>query len=586
MFRQKISAASLAAILFSSTLFFFAPLQIYLTNRLEFPIPFTHALYYLAAIFVFFALLTTIALLPLRLELFRRVVSLLCIFSLLLWLQGNILVWRFGIFDGKGIDWHRHNIEGLIDSSAWIVFIVIGFLQSSLIYKFFRKGALIIILTQLISLPLTMAQSPERPSYLQYEFTGDNMFNFSRKKNVIILVFDSYQSVFFDELINKDVRYKDIFDGFTYFRNTLGGFPLTYMSVPLILTGQYYDNSIPAQEFIKNVFSTNSIPKVLKESGFEVDLYSYYFYSIYFDEKIASNFRKAKERISFAKDMAPLYDVALFRYAPNFIKKQVYNNEKWFLTRIYNKGNQPDSFRRHQGVLLNDPIRFITSMNHRLSAITDKFVFKYYHLKGMHPPLQFNESLEYKDLPPDARGYRRCAKGLLELASKFLRNLHDSGVYDNSLIVIMGDHGIMDNINDLEGQRGATRYGRALPLMLIKPFASRGKMNINNAPVSVSDIPATIMNELGLKNVFPGIPIFEIKESESRQRRYLDYSWKSNNSDGEKDFLPTLKEFVVSGFAWLLESWQATGRKFNPPKRSVYPPELFWNKIVRLLKEQ
>ncbi len=78
--------------------------------------------------------------------------------------------------------------------------------------------------------------------------------------------------IFSRRSFNEDEKYRDMFDGFTYYRNTVGGFSTTYPSVTLILSGKYYDNSVPIKDFIKNTSLNNSIPVVLKQNGFRTSI--------------------------------------------------------------------------------------------------------------------------------------------------------------------------------------------------------------------------------------------------------------------------------------------------------------------------
>jgi hypothetical protein len=495
-------------------------------------------------------------------------------------------------------------------------------------------------------------QPKESASFKNYTVDQSSKFNFSSRKNVIILVLDAFQTDVFQEIINEDNYYKDIFTGFTYFRNSLGGFPSTYLSIPLILTGQYYDNSVPAQEFIKNALSSSSsLPKVLKENGFVGNLFTRLPRSFYFNEGIASNFIKRKTpSIRSKREIAYFYDIVLFRYTPHFLKKYIYNHQLWFLRQIvltksgsyvsdilntivgkinlaFRRNKSAGSFytlsqkydqapeivtgqyklnrksinaslsiqpaqiipdRKKETIKPNYGIKnhnnynidFINEMIFQSTIGTDKYKFIFYHLPAMHLPMRLNEQMEYENLPADGQGYKKQAKGILKLTKIFLNTLKKIGVYDNSIIFIIGDHGLgLTGINIPEslntesnklGHKIAARIKiKALPLILVKPFNSQEEMKISDAPVSLSDIPKTIISELGLKGDFPGLSMFEVKESDIRERRFLIYS-------GEKsfliqDYLPMMREYVVSGFSWLDESWRLTGRRFNPPTKGIYP---------------
>ena len=564
-FHEKIINSLIVASFFSLTVFLFAPLHLYFTNISELRFSFSDVCYYLAAITAFSIFLLLILSIPWKFTLYKKLISLLFILSVLVWFQGNILVWDYGSLDGRFVDWKKYYYRGVIDTGIWILFICVAFKMPSVIYKAVRKLSVAFILIQLISISFILITMPEIPSFKKYSLDENTKFAFSAKKNVIILVIDAFQADVFQEIIGEGGRYKNIFKGFTYFRNSVSGFPTTFPSVPLILTGQYYDNSIPMQEFMKKAFCSSSVTKFLKDNGFEVDLFPWSYKCIYFNEKTASNIVKRRKlsKNSAKKATSTLYSISMFRYMPHFIKNYVHNS----VARLWMDSNGIDDFGRSRN--------FIKKMIYSSNADIEKYVFKFYHLEGLHTPFNLNERLEYESLPLNRVGYKRQAKGMLRLAELFLDKLDKLGIYDDSMIFIIGDHGYGDligvnvpenlkakDIRPIHPEAANAKKG-ALPLILIKPFNSKGELWISDAPVCLSDIPKTIASELDLKNDFSGDSMFKVKESDIRERRFLLCNAKPNYS--RNGFLPSIKEYVVSGFSWLDESWRPTGRYFNPP---------------------
>lgn len=582
-FHVKIIDSLIVALFFSLTFFLFGPSHVFLTNTTEFNFLFSECCYYFVLISLLVSLPIAALLLFFRVSIYKKIISLLFVLSILLWIQGNVLVWDYGLLDGNKINWNAYFIKGLIDSGIWILFIIIALIRTSFIYKIIRKVSIAFILIQVISLMFTAVQAPEPSSFTKYDIDTRDEFIFSSKKNVIILLLDAFQSDVFQEIIDEDNDVRGTFKGFTYFRNALGGFQGTYAAVPLILTGQYYDNSIPIQEFIKNAYLLNSIPKVLKENDFQVDLFpSSEYRAFYFSEETASNLMKrkgSKHKQSVRDRILYIYDVTLLRYTPLFIKKYIdINSNRFFQTFSYKARIQSPLDR----YLINSNVRFINGMETRSTAYSNKYTFKFFHLLALHPPYVLNEQLKYEDLPLSRHGYKRQAKGYLVITKKFLDTLNRIGIYDNSMIFVMGDHGgeaevgvkIPENLNT-KSSKGWRGTGRPFPLILVKPFNSRGEMIISDAPVSLSDIPKTIFSELGLKGDFTGSSMFEVKESDVRERRYLAYNRAPSYID--KGYFSVLEEYIISGFSWFDESWHKTGRLFkSPSKKRIRALEIFF----------
>lgn len=164
-----------------------------------------------------------------------------------------------------------------------------------------------------------------------------------------------------------------------------------------------------------------------------------------------------------------------------------------------------------------------------------KRIFKFYHLGVPHIPLILNRL----------------------------------GIYDNSIIVLVGDHGAGFQGQDFVLQPGmplekradiVTQSSRvtALPLILVKPLASRGALKISDAPVSLSDIPATVFSNLGLSIKDSGPFMFAIDETKPRERRFLMYAGRDYYS-----YYADMIEYIVTGYSWEEGAWRrCRGRTF------------------------
>ncbi len=552
--KDKIFSAAAVSAFFVFAAFVFAPSHIFLTNVTEFNVSYVELLGYLfiLALPLFLLITTLMAFLPKNLDNHQRTATLLLSLSFLMWLQGNILVWDYGLLTGGKIDFNTYFL--LFDAAVWLAVIIFVYKKFAVFYKHVKFISCIFIVV-LISTSLFTYFQADIPNSSRYEVDNTNEFTFSEEKNVIILVLDAFQSDMFQKITDEDEYYKDIFDGFVYYRDSLAGFPTTYASIPNILTGQYYDNSVPFSDFLEEAFiSSDSIPKVLTDEGFEVDCFMR---SMYLDKRVMSN---VKNRVGVkTSTMISIYDATFFRYAPDFLKRYIYNDGKWFLKNlvpqrlpIYSDAddtrtpvNIPQVTFDEKSLTLKD-VAFINDMLTYSITADEGYIFKFYSLNGCHDPYLLNEELEYEEMN-SADAYERQAKASLQITGLFLDELKRLEVFDNSMIFVIADHGVRGDIQ-----------GNAYPLFLAKKFNGKGQMTVSDAPVSLSDIPKTIFLELGLEGDFTGESVFNLKDSDSRERRFLYYSWM----DWSKDYLPTMKEYIVSGHVWADESWQYTGRKF------------------------
>jgi len=521
------------------------------------------------------ALGLTAALVRLKLSFYQKAVSLIFLISCMLWLQANMLVWDYGLLDGREIDWSEKIGAGLIDSVLWITAIIIGIVWAAHVCRIAQKGSVAFILIQLISTLFVVTQVPEA-NRLHKEPLGkeESFFKFSQEKNVIILVLDSFQGDIFNEIINESPPYRDYFQGFTYYRNALSGFPHTGAAVPLILTGRFYENSIPFHEFKKNAFSLDSVPKILKSNGYQVDLVgpAYFFHA---DSTVASSRIAIKDLIGQnvrLKDAAFTFDVSLFRHIPHFTKMYVYNNQSWLFSNWLVRDSGPDDgLAEFPAGFHRDDIRFVRKMALQAKGDSDRPTFKYIHIKLPHLPVRINEQLEYGVLPGTRNNFKKQAKATLTLVSVFLDTLKDIGAYDTSMIFVLADHGAyfpvkmredpVTNNRSREPSKMDRIKARASVIFLRKPFESAGEMKISDVPVSLSDVARTVISDLGFEAEVPGVPISMLTDAHSRNRRFLDHSWYMNF--WEHDYFPPMEEYRIMGYGWLEESWHPTHTRFT-----------------------
>ena len=591
---EKFALTLWPALFFSSTLFFFTPGYLYFTNSLEFTCVYYEIVPYLSAIAFVCFLILTIAILFLKGKIHEKTVCLIFIMSFLFWLQGNVLLWNYGPLDGKDINWGSLYIYGIIDGVIWILFISLALVKSSSLYKGIINASMAFILIQIISLIFISGQVREAPSFKRYSVSEEEKFVFSQAENVIILILDNFQSDYFYELIQEEPRYREVFEGFTYFRNSTGGFPKTYASIALLLTGNFYDNSIPIQNFLKESFtSESSIPKVLKQEGYKVELYPHPNRTIYLHKDIASN---VINRVNSFDDLLTqtglLVRLSFFRSFPHFFKRPLYERFLYFLLRF-----SPDKTLAHNPVFgesgkvkdrenifprealgLHD-VKFICRILSD-SEVKEKMpLFKFYHLNGAHTPFILDENFEVHKKKDTYENYRKQAKASVKMTEMFLNKLKELGIYDNSLIIVMGDHGagyrvsekalesLKEDtgieINNNEDEVSGKVIGSALPLLLVKPFKEKGDLEISDSPVSTADIPETVFSLLGIEreNAFS---FFHISPEEKGIRDYNYYSFDSWTND----YLPTLTSYEICGHSWNGSSWKKKDIKAGLPELS------------------
>lgn len=562
---RKILAASLSSIVLSFTVFFFSPLGIFFANINEWPIPASAALLQLLLLCLFSSTLLTIFLLLFRSKnAFYIGIAIVFALTLVVWLQMHFFSWNFGVLDGRAINWGENYANGLIEFGAWILIISFAILNARFFYKWiFHLTIFLFVLQAVFISNLAFTADPESQHKL-FSLDAVSTYNFSPEQNVIVLVLDTFQSDVFQEIIEEDPTHTENFKGFTFFPDNIGGYPKTYPALVLALMEKYYKNAQPLVEFIKEVYPQDSLPRILKQHGFDISLPVSLPSAC--DTTLCANYREKNNH-----DIVPLLGLSIFYDLPFFGKEIFYKQYPDFFKPLFKQ------------LGIKDNVDFMQDINTLAQKNNTSKAFKFFHLRGAHQPYTLNENLEYEQMPHTRLSYVRQSKASLKIAEQFLLYLKEKGLYDSSMIIILGDHGAgippakkapasddapkFEYIND-------TLKNLANPLLLIKkPFAD-GDFSSSTVEASLGDVPQTILSTLDIRNNLGGYNLLDPSSVPTNRDRYFRfYSWQGVITGG-----PIMHELLINGPISDMNSWQPTFRTYSySGEGSYFPPPIKLN---------
>jgi len=393
------------------------------------------------------------------------------------------------------------------------------------------------------------------------------IYQFSSKKNVLHILADGFQSDIFEEIISdgdEGHRIAAVLDGFTFYRNHLGAFPYTHMSVPAILSGKIYRNHKPIPEFLKSTISGNTILNASYNAGYEVDLVIPQALAYMYSNSLHTNLTSTPRLQHVAnadfvtRDAAKLLDLTLFRSSPHFLKKYIYNDQLWLFQSFSHE-------QKYSGLQFFEDTNFLRSLRNKLTTDRDNPVYKYLHLMLSHEPIVTNSQCQYAGRTQHLERENviiqaRC--GLIEVLGLF-EQMKKAGIYNDTLIILMSDHGSWVTPKDLRGilsSDGDTMkilkpnlIAQAMPLLVIKRPGKSGNLRISDAPSWIIDTALTIADDMGLNTMFNGSSVFKLKEDAERDRQFFGYDYRINELAGE--YLNPIQEFNVNGKVDDSASW-------------------------------
>ncbi len=577
--------------LITLTLFLFLPFVIYQGNIDEFPVPFTSILSFFLtpAVGLSLVLMAIGLLLPKTLQ--RRYIAVLFIVGVLILLQGNLLVWKYGLLDGQGIDWAKSPWRGYVDGLLWGLLLVLAYFFYRQIYRIVAPATIVLIFLQLFSIGFSITQKTE--AWKENETIScpllppEELFQFSSRQNVIHILMDAFQSDVFQEIIQQDPDfYYHALEGFTFFRETTGSFPTTKMSIPAIFSGKIYLNDVPMPRFLDTILKGKTISTVLFDNGYNVDLaltkgiYPLGKYSERYTIPVPYGVTSGDYKQAGS---ALMLDLVLFRCAPHFLKKYVYNNQAWLIQRLLftrlgllshkdNEGVSTFRYFSHKA--------FLDDITDNMLVNRNKPVYKFIHLCTTHTPIVVNRHCEFagKALPNTRENKKIQCKCSLNQFIKFLNKLKAMDIYESSLIILSADTGdgievnLKNRGNQIDGDEidslkdFANIVGSALPLMVIKPPNGKGPLKISRAQTMLSDIPATVSSILNLNLECPGQSAFSIHPDQLRERKFYYYKWRHEN--WQDDYFDRMDEFVIRGSVFDRTAWRK-GLTFYPPQNKL-----------------
>jgi hypothetical protein len=559
--RLTFASAVLALLL---VVFYIAPLDVLLLNAAEIEAspggvvaptwPVQLALLVAAAIVLLFS----------PVGILRRTACVCLSLAVLLYLQGNFFVWDYGPLDGTDIDWQAHDTAGYLEIVLWVGLPLLALRYARSIWPHVRVLALLILLLQVssIGILLTSGKSfPRAPPQVARQI-DESFFEFSADRNVLLVVLDTFASPMFNDIVEQHPGIPEALDGFINFEDTLGVSPYTLLSIPTILSSLVYENAGTIQSYMGDALGDRSLPSVLRDSGFRSDVVTMGTYRDYLrwlpGHDLTTVLYDGGADIE-RKAILQTWDLALFRYAPHFLKRRVYDRHRWLLQSLFLGRDGGTGYVDGSRVMAQTPVQtasriVLDRLSNDASQKSASPTFKFIHLFTSHPPFLMHADgrllteAEYEATPMTERAVDQGAYAL-EQVLDILEKLQALGVYDETLVIVAADHG-----TDITKNTRPVYKRRAHPLLLVKPIGARGALQGSSVPASLLDIPATVSHSVGLDVGYDGYDLLAGDIPPDRERHYYYFNWEGKEF-WNIDHLPFLRKYRVAGPVQELDSW-------------------------------
>lgn len=445
-------------------------------------------------------------------------------------------------------------------------------------------------------------------------------FTLSRTgKNVVVIMLDRCISGFVPYIFEENPAVAEQFRGFTYYPNTLSFGRSTNVATPSLFAGYEYrpfeldkrDTGLPE----KQNEALKVLPVLFMENGYDVTVcdppYAGYLWipdlSIFDDYPSIRRyithgafvdnseiFRK-KDRIISRN----LFCYSVFRSAPVLLQTVLYNEGRYNEAEALNTSEESsiifteESEFRSTGIA-DEFMKAYTALQH-LPAMTKtdgsaQNTFMILSNTATHDvtmlqepafvPQKIVDNTEYEaahkvrtavsgrplelKTAEQMEHYQSDTAALMQLAQWF-RFLRENGLWENTRILVVSDHGYEMGLNHIltgsgEGANALDPYDGVMAynaLMMIKDFGSGNEFTVDNSFMTIADMPSEAMRGLieNPVNPFTGNPVSEdAKYSEDEQYVMLT-DWRIAENHGNR-FSDPVRLVLKNKFLFDESNWE------------------------------
>lgn len=459
------------------------------------------------------------------------------------YLQGNWLVGDLPVLSGDIIQWDSFLKNDLITVAIWVILIVTAI---CLTVKFTPQK--VVKAASAISTALFLMLSAGMISTMISEnaFIGKGgafiatMKNFntvSNDKNFFIFCVDTVDSKAFKEVLDSNEDLKKTFEDFTYYENTVCLYGNTQNAIPHILTGKVNHNEEEFWDFCQKAYNESKLFSNLSEHNYDINLYS------------PETSWSGEKTFDIKNDASSNLTVNYIE----FIKQQMKYVFFKYLPYAYKKYSQIETADFNAAFECNEAMYGFANLivvpeyqNNPNLTTQSKPMFQFIHTEGAHTPWVFDENLNYIENGT----YAQKIAGSVKMINLFIQRLKNNGAYDNSVIIVLADHGAPTNgICENEFDTWMQRFN---PILLIKGFDEHHEL--------IVDFDLPVSYELDLQNAYK--ELLDGKKStelfldvpKQRNRKVLWSVWTEQTH---------MVEYETDDKAWEWDKYRATGNVYD-----------------------
>ncbi|MBQ3073260.1 MAG: sulfatase-like hydrolase/transferase [Ruminococcus sp.] len=380
--------------------------------------------------------------------------------------------------------------------------------------------------------------------------TTENMFEVSKKDNIIVFVVDRFDTKYYDAQVAKDPdAFKD-FDGFTYYSDYIAKFPRTYPAISSMLSGVYSDFSMSKGAYFNKVYSQSPFLKDLEKNNYKINVYIPEMYAYdnadSFDGRVANASSNSKFSIGDRFIIAlGMIERGAYFWLPDMLKSQ-----KVSLAAMNEGVMALKNLTKYE---LDDVKVYQEFCESGLYTQSRQNNFTFLHLRGCHSPFTMDE--ECNPVEENSVGSYEQTKGTLKFIREYLQQMKDKGLYEDATVVILGDHAALRSDKKLYVEPELTAFMIKESGKAGTPFAE------SDVPVSQDNYLASIVKSAGLQvDRGYGTAVSDVKADSSSTRTHYFQTW---NADPDVNYTYEIKGSGKDFANWKIVEEEVIGKLYK-----------------------
>ncbi len=397
-----------------------------------------------------------------------------------------------------------------------------------------------------------------------YNFSDEQpIYHLSKDgKNVIVFFLDRAVGAYFPYIMDDIPALSNQLQGFTYYRNVVAFAPNTLVGAPALMGGYEYTPGSMNKRTDQSLVSKHNesillMPRLFLDAGYKVTVsdppwvnYKYVrdytpfdaypemdVFSVmgkYTSRYIRENLPELGEKDTSTKIKTNLPRFSLFKVAYPVLRKRLYDEGDYYSV-ISNSYSLTTLLNHYASLFYLPELTDYTGEGNTYTFIDNETPHHQIRLEPttFEPELDFTTTdyvapigTEQQLSRFDNENYQVNAAAMKRIGL-WLEKLQKDGVYDNTRIIIVADHGTT-SFNPVFAKFDSynSSYGFYNPLLLVKDFNAFGPVKIDSTFMTNADTPLLAIKGLDVSpiNPFTGNNLFEQVEKDGVSVYFGDWS--------------------------------------------------------------